>query len=155
MSGLTSMTPTPTEIKVRQQSRLLEVHFADGAEFALPFEYLRVMTPSADARGHGPGQEVLQVGKRDVGIERIEPVGNYAICPFFTDGHHTGIYSWDMLYQLGQHQDELWQTYLERLEATGSSRDPSPSASGASDPAAETQGGCGKGSCGQGGCSNG
>lgn len=155
MSGLNSTTPTPIEIKVRQQSRLLEIRFDDGAEFSLSFEFLRVFTPSADARGHGPGQEVLQTGKRDVGIERIEAVGNYAICPFFTDGHHTGIYSWDMLYELGRHQDELWQTYLKRLEATGASRDPAPAEKGDSGAEPAASGGCGKSSCGQGGCGNG
>lgn len=124
MAGLDSELPVPVEIKLHQKSRLFEIAFDNGERFELPYEYLRVFTPSAEARGHGPGQEVLQVGKREVTIERIEPVGNYAIKPVFSDGHDSGLYSWDMLYHLGKHHDELWQAYLDRLAAEGKSRDP-------------------------------
>ena len=124
MAGLGNDTPAPTEIKLHQKSRVFEIAFDSGERFELPYEYLRVFTPSAEARGHGPGQEVLQVGKRDVTIERIEPVGNYAIKPVFSDGHDSGLYSWDMLYNLCVYRDELWQAYLDRLAAQGASRDP-------------------------------
>jgi DUF971 family protein len=123
MSGLDASTPNPTEIKLHQASRVLEIAFADGRTFRLPYEFLRVHSPSAEVRGHGPGQEVLQVGKRDVAIKEVEAVGHYAIRPTFSDGHDTGIYSWDYLYALGQRQDELWQRYLERLGAAGASRE--------------------------------
>jgi DUF971 family protein len=123
MAGLDASTPHPTEIKLHQQSRVLEVAFSDGRSFRFPCEFLRVFSPSAEVRGHGPGQETLQVGKRDVTISGIEPIGNYAIQPTFSDGHDTGIYSWDYLYGLGDRQDELWQGYLERLAAAGASRD--------------------------------
>jgi DUF971 family protein len=126
MSGLSATTPTPTEIKLHQASRVLELAFSDGATFRLPYELLRVYSPSAEVRGHGPGQEVLQVGKREVTIKEVEPVGNYAIRPTFSDGHDTGIYSWDYLYELGADQDALWQRYLERMAAAGASRDPRP-----------------------------
>jgi DUF971 family protein len=145
MAGLDSHTPNPVELKLHQASRKLEVSFDSGERFELPYEYLRVFTPSAEARGHGPGQEVLQVGKREVTIERVDPVGNYAIQPVFSDGHSSGIYSWDMLYNLGKHRDELWQAYLEQLEAAGASRDAAPTPATAST-------GCGSGSCGKGGC---
>jgi DUF971 family protein len=135
-------TPNPTNITYHQASRLLSLEFDDGRTFDLSSEFLRVFTPSAEARGHGPGQEVLQTGKREVAIERIEPVGNYAICPVFSDGHDTGIYSWDMLYEFGRHHDELWAAYLEKIEAARASRDPQPVAAGA-----VTKGGCGGGSC--------
>ena len=125
MGGLDATTPQPTEIKLHQASRALEIAFADGHTFRLPYEFLRVFSPSAEVRGHGPGQETLQVGKRDVTISDVEPVGHYALRPTFSDGHDTGIYSWDYLYDLGIHQDELWQRYVERLEAAGASRDPS------------------------------
>jgi hypothetical protein len=124
MAGLDSKTPMPTRIVAHQASRLLELEFDDGAVFKLPFELLRVYSPSAEVRGHGPGQEVLQVGKRDVGIDAVEPVGHYAILPRFNDGHATGIFSWDMLYALGRDQAERWADYLARLEAAGASRDP-------------------------------
>ena len=114
--------PTPTEIKLHQKSRLLEVAFDDGRTFRLPYEYLRVFSPSAEVRGHGPGQEVLQVGKQDVEIRHVEPVGSYAIQPTFSDGHATGIYSWDYLYQLGLEQESRWAAYLKQLEAAGASR---------------------------------
>jgi DUF971 family protein len=116
-------SPTPTEIKLHQSSRVLELAFSDGRSFKLPYELLRVYSPSAEVRGHGPGQEVLQVGKRDVTIKEVEPVGHYAIRPTFSDGHDTGIYSWEYLYDLGVNQDELWRRYLERIEAAGASRD--------------------------------
>jgi DUF971 family protein len=123
MSGLDTSTPLPTAIKLHQQSRVLEIAFSDGREFRLPYEFLRAHSPSAEVRGHGPGQEVLQVGKREVTIREVEPIGHYAIRPSFSDGHDTGIYSWDYLYELGDRQDELWQRYLERMAAAGASRD--------------------------------
>jgi DUF971 family protein len=115
--------PQPTEIKLHQASRILEIAFADGRHFRLPYEFLRVHSPSAEVRGHGPGQETLQTGKRDVTIDSVEPVGHYALRPMFSDGHGTGIYSWEYLYDLGERQDELWLRYLERLAAAGASRD--------------------------------
>jgi DUF971 family protein len=118
-----SAQPTPTEIKLHQTSRVLELTFSDGSTFKLPCEFLRVYSPSAEVRGHGPGQETLQTGKRDVSITAIEPVGHYAIRPTFSDGHDTGIYSWDYLYDIGRNQEELWQRYLDRLAAAGESRD--------------------------------
>lgn len=128
MAGLDKTTPTPTQIVVHTQSRVLELGFADGVNFRLPFELLRVYSPSAEVKGHGPGQEVLQVGKREIGIDAVEPVGHYAIQPHFSDGHATGIFSWDYLYWLGTHQDRLWQDYLERIQSAGASRDAAPSA---------------------------
>ena len=123
MPGLDSNTPVPTEIKLHQTSRLMELTFADGKVYRLPYEFLRVYSPSAEVRGHGPGQETLQVGKRDVTIAEVEAVGHYAIRPKFSDGHDTGIYSWDYLYELGARQEQLWQQYLARLAAAGASRD--------------------------------
>ncbi len=114
--------PRPTEIKLHQKSRVLEVGFDDGARFDLPCEYLRVYSPSAEVRGHGPGQEVLQVGKEQVNISAIDPVGSYAVRLHFDDGHNTGLYSWDLLYDLGAHQQEKWQAYLERLQKAGHKR---------------------------------
>ena len=113
----------PTGITLHQKSRVLEIAFADGRTFRLPYEFLRVHSPSAEVRGHGPGQEVLQVGKRNVEIRALEPVGSYAVQPQFSDGHGTGIYSWEYLYELGENQDHLWQQYLEKLSAAGASRD--------------------------------
>ena len=124
MAGLDERTPTPTGITVHRKSRLLEVSFDNDRSFSLPFEFLRVYSPSAEVRGHGPGQEVLQLGKQDVFITEIEPVGNYAIRPRFSDGHDSGLYSWDYLYMLGDQHEALWQDYLSRLEAQGGSRDP-------------------------------
>ncbi len=119
-----SNSPRPSEIKLHQKSRVLEISFADGKIFQLPCEFLRVYSPSAEVRGHGHGQEVLQPGKKDVEITHIEPVGNYAIQLTFSDGHATGIYSWDLLYDYGLRQEELWQAYLKRLEQAGASREP-------------------------------
>src|ERR1700690_1206936 len=123
MSGLGKDTPIPTEIKLRQKSRVVEVAFSDGSHFELAYELLRVFSPSAEVRGHGPGQEVLQTGKRQVEIAALEPVGGYAVQPMFSDGHNTGIYSWDYLYWLGANRDALWAQYLERLSEAGASRD--------------------------------
>lgn len=109
----------PTALTVHQKSRVLDIAFDDGKEFSLPFELLRVYSPSAEVRGHGQGQEVLQVGKREVGITGVEPVGNYAIQPTFTDGHNTGLFSWDYLYKLGNEQQALWDDYMARLHAAG------------------------------------
>ena len=123
MAGLTSKTPQPTAITVHQLSRVLEVGFGDGAVFHIPFELMRVYSPSAEVQGHGPGQEVLQTGKRGVGLDALEPIGNYAVQPSFSDGHDTGIFSWDYLYFLGTQQQELWQQYTTRLQAAGIDRD--------------------------------
>lgn len=112
----------PTEIKLHQQSRILEIAYEDGAQFKLPCEYLRVYSPSAEVQGHGPGQEVLQIGKEDVSIKGIEPVGHYGIKLVFDDSHDTGIYVWDYLYELGVNQAEKWQQYLNRLSAAGYQR---------------------------------
>ncbi len=124
MGGLTQSTPIPTEIKLHKQSRILEVAFDDGKRFNLPCEYLRVYSPSAEVRGHGPGQETLQVGKKEVEIINIEPVGQYAVVLVFSDGHDSGIYSWDYLYDLGMEQDFYWKNYLRRMEEAGESREP-------------------------------
>jgi DUF971 family protein len=113
----------PTGITLHQKSRVMEIAFSDGRSFRLPYEYLRVYSPSAEVRGHGPGQEVLQVGKRNVEIRSMEPVGSYAVQPQFSDGHNTGIYSWEYLYELGENQDELWPEYLEKLKAANASRE--------------------------------
>ena len=117
------MSAVPTEIKLHQKSRVMEIAFDDGKTFRLPYEYLRVYSPSAEVRGHGPGQEVLQTGKQSVEIRSMEAVGSYAVQPQFSDGHATGIYSWDYLYELGQNQDRLWKEYLEKLNAAGASRE--------------------------------
>ena len=126
MTGLTPSTPRPTDIRLHQLSRQLEVHFDNGAAFRLPCEYLRVYSPSAEVRGHGPGQEVLQTGKEQVNIVGIEPVGQYAVKLTFSDGHDTGLYSWDYLYDLGTNQQTLWQQYLDRLAAAGITRQATP-----------------------------
>jgi DUF971 family protein len=120
-------TPSPTEIKLHQASRVLEISYDDGRTFKLPYEFLRVYSPSAEVRGHGPGQETLQTGKRDVTIVSVEPVGRYAIQPKFSDGHESGIFSWDYLYGIGEDQEALWQRYLDRLAAANASRDPARS----------------------------
>jgi DUF971 family protein len=122
MAASNKNAPTPTEIKLHQASRMLEITYADGKTFSLPCEFLRVHSPSAEVRGHGPGQEVLQTGKQDVAITRIEPVGTYAVQLFFSDGHDTGIFSWDLLYDYGVRQREMWQHYLNRLKDAGASR---------------------------------
>jgi DUF971 family protein len=131
MAGLTSQTPQPTGITVHGQSRVLEVGFNDGRTFRIPFELMRVYSPSAEVQGHGPGQEVLQTGKREVALDALEPVGNYAVQPRFSDGHETGIFSWDYLYYLGSQQDELWKQYEERLTRAGIDRDAPMAGAGA------------------------
>ena len=113
----------PTAITLHQSSHVLEIAFDDGRAFRLPYEYLRVYSPSAEVRGHGPGQETLQVGKRDVAIKEVESVGHYAIRPKFSDGHESGIYTWDYLLDLGERQDELWRRYLDRLARAGATRE--------------------------------
>ena len=123
MAGLGKNIPNPTEIKLHQKSRILEISFADGKTFQFPCEFLRVYSPSAEVRGHGPGQEVLQVGKKNVEIKHIEPVGTYAIQPTFSDGHDTGIYSWDLLYDYGHHHEEMWRRYVQRMEEACASRE--------------------------------
>ncbi len=123
MAGLDANTPRPTAITLHQQSRVLELVFSDGLTFRLPYEFLRVYSPSAEVRGHGPGQETLQMGKREVTISEVESVGHYAIRPSFSDGHSSGIYGWDYLHDLGLRQDELWDRYLQRLAAAGASRE--------------------------------
>ena len=112
----------PTTITLHQKSRVLEIAFSDGKTFRLPYEFLRVYSPSAEVKGHGPGQEVLQTGKRSVEIRSLEPVGSYAVQPNFSDGHTTGIYSWDYLYELGENQEKLWREYLAQLAKAGASR---------------------------------
>jgi DUF971 family protein len=123
MAGLKKETPTPDSLTVHGQSKALEIGFSDGAQFRIPFELMRVYSPSAEVQGHGPGQEVLQTGKREVGIAEIEPVGNYAVKPTFTDGHESGLFTWEYLYFLGDQQDALWTQYEDRLQAAGVSRD--------------------------------
>ncbi|MEW6342322.1 MAG: DUF971 domain-containing protein [Paraburkholderia sp.] len=123
MSGLTPDTPVPTGVVVHAKSRVLELQYANGESFRVPFELLRVYSPSAEVRGHGPGQETLQTGKREVTITAIEGVGNYALQPTFSDGHSTGLYSWDLLYDIATRQDELWREYLDKLKAAGVDRD--------------------------------
>ena len=124
--------PRPTELTVHQQSRLLEVGFDDGAVFRISFELMRIYSTSAEVQGHGPGQEVLQTGKREVGINGLESVGHYAVQPTFSDGHSSGIFSWEYLYHLGSQQDRLWRDYQARLDSAGASRDaPMNAAAGA------------------------
>lgn len=123
MAGLEKHTPAPQDITVHGASRVLEVSFADGATFRIPFELMRVYSPSAEVQGHGPGQEVLQTGKRLVELEGLEPIGNYAIKPTFSDGHDSGLFTWEYLYFLGSEQDQLWADYERRLQAAGVDRD--------------------------------
>ncbi len=123
MAGLSSESPTPRSLVVHGQSRVLEVSFSNGAEFRIPFELMRVYSPSAEVQGHGPGQEVLQTGKRNVELAALAPVGNYAVQPTFSDGHDTGIFSWDYLYFLGSQQAKLWADYEHRLQEAGAERD--------------------------------
>lgn len=125
MAGLDSKTPIPSEIKLHQKSRMLEIAFSDGKRFELSCEFLRVYSPSAEVRGHGLGQEVLQVGKKDVEIADIQPVGSYAVQLVFSDGHDSGLYSWDYLYDLGVNQEKLWQQYLARMDEAGAKRESS------------------------------
>ncbi|MDP3139305.1 MAG: DUF971 domain-containing protein [Burkholderiaceae bacterium] len=136
MAGLKAGAPTPQALTVHSQSKVLEIAFSDGASFRIPFELMRVYSPSAEVQGHGPGQEVLQTGKRSVSLLSLEPVGNYAVQPSFTDGHDSGIFSWDYLYHLGSQQEQLWADYLARLQAAGVDRD-APMAQ------KSAQGGCG------------
>lgn len=142
MAGLTLTTPIPTNIVVHGTSKALEIGFSSGEVFHLPFELLRVYSPSAEVQGHGPGQEVLQVGKRNVDIVGVEQVGNYAIQPEFSDGHRSGIFTWAYLYELGKDQSKYWNEYEIRLAVAGASRDASAA------PAPGKSGGCGSGSCG-------
>ena len=123
MAGLKPESPTPTELTVHSQSRVLEIAFSDGRQFKIPFELMRVYSPSAEVQGHGPGQEILQTGKRQVNVVELEPIGNYAVKPVFSDGHDTGIFSWDYLYLLGSEQDRLTREYAARLQAAGADRD--------------------------------
>lgn len=132
--------PQPTEITLHARSRVLEVTFSDGRTFRLPFEFLRVCSPSAEVKGHGPGQETLQVGKREVTITQLDPVGHYAVQPVFSDGHSSGIYSWAYLHELGVDQDRLWADYLARLEAGGGSREAGDPRNAALEPAAPSCG---------------
>ena len=122
MAGLSADTPRPNEIKLHQQSRLMEISFVDGKIFKFTYEFLRVHSPSAEVRGHSPEQEILQTGKQDVNINHIEPVGNYAVQLNFSDGHNSGLYSWDLLYRYGLNQDKMWQHYLQRMDEAGASR---------------------------------
>ena len=124
MAGLTNQTPRPTEIKLHQKSKVLDISFSDGKIFNFPCEFLRVYSPSAEVSGHGPEQEVLQIGKSLVNIHKIVPVGNYAIQLYFTDGHNTGLYSWDLLYRYGLNYEQMWQLYLQRMNQAGASREP-------------------------------
>jgi len=123
MAAPATAAPTPSTITLHQKSRVLEIAFDDGKTYRLPYEFLRVHSPSAEVQGHGPGQEVLQVGKSRVEIRSLEPVGSYAVQPTFSDGHATGIYSWEYLRHLGENQERLWQDYLERLASAGASRE--------------------------------
>ena len=123
MAGLTQETPSPESLTVHGASRVLEVGFAGGEVFRIPFELMRVYSPSAEVQGHGPGQEVLQTGKRDVTLVELEPIGNYAVKPVFSDGHDSGIFSWDYLYFLGSQQAQLWEDYQRRLRDAGVDRD--------------------------------
>jgi DUF971 family protein len=123
MAGLQAGSPTPTALTVHSQSRVLEIAFSDGTAFKIPFELMRIYSPSAEVQGHGPGQEILQTGKREVNIVELEPIGNYAVKPVFSDGHESGLFTWDYLYRLGAEQDQLWQDYQRRLDAASVERD--------------------------------
>ena len=156
MAGLTAGAPTPHSITLPAKSRVLEVGFSDGAQFRIPFELMRVYSPSAEVAGHGPGQEVLQTGKRDVTITALASIGNYAIQPQFSDGHESGIFSWDLLYELGQNQQALWEDYLGRLAAAGAGRDaPLPSSAGSVSASGSHSGSGSSHGCGGGGASGG
>ena len=136
--------PIPTLIELHQKSRVLEIAFSDGEHFSLPYEFLRVYSPSAEVRGHGPGQETLQVGKKEVEIKAAEPVGTYAMVLIFSDGHETGIYTWEYLHSMGINQEKMWQEYLQRMDAAGAKREPAPNIL----KAASAAGSCGSGGCG-------
>ena len=123
MAGLQAGSPTPTALTVHSQSRVLEIAFSDGAAFRIPFELMRIYSPSAEVQGHGPGQEILQTGKREVGVVELEPIGNYAVKPVFSDGHESGLFTWDYLYHLGNDESRLWADYERRLQAAGVDRD--------------------------------
>ena len=123
MAGLQAGSPTPTALTVHSQSRILEIAFSDGAQFRIPFELMRIYSPSAEVQGHGPGQEILQTGKREVGVVALEPFGNYAVKPVFSDGHESGLFTWDYLYHLGADESRLWDDYQRRLHAAGVARD--------------------------------
>lgn len=138
----------PTLIELHQKSRVLEIAFNDGTHFRLPYEFLRVHSPSAEVRGHGPGQETLQVGKKEVEITAAQPVGLYAMNILFSDGHDSGIYSWETLHEMGMKQEQMWQDYLQKMEAAGAKREPDPNLL----TQAAKAGGCGSGGCGSGGC---
>lgn len=138
--------PTPTQIELHQKSRVLEIGFSDGKLFSLTYEFLRVYSPSAEVRGHGPGQETLQVGKLDVEINAAEPVGTYAMQLVFSDGHDSGIYSWEYLHSMGMNKDKMWDDYIQRMQAAGAKREAAPNI------LAPSGGGCGSGGCGSGGC---
>ena len=123
MAGIQTGSPTLTALTVHSQSRILEIAFSDGAHFKIPFELMRIYSPSAEVQGHGPGQEVLQTGKREVNVVELEPIGNYAVKPVFSDGHESGLFTWDYLYHLGLDQGRLWDDYNRRLLAAGIERD--------------------------------
>lgn len=130
MAGLQEGSPTPTALTVHNQSRILEIAFSDGAAFRIPFELMRVYSPSAAVQGHGPEQAILQTGKREVDMTALEPIGNYAVKPVFSDGHESGLYTWDYLYHLGADQDRLWEEYLTKLHDAGLKRDAPMTAAG-------------------------
>jgi DUF971 family protein len=130
MAGLQAGSPTPAALTLHSQSRILEISFSDGAQFKIPFELMRIYSPSAEVQGHGPGQETLQTGKREVTIVELEPIGNYAVKPVFSDGHESGLFTWDYLYHLGAEQSRLWEDYSRRLHAAGVERDAPMAAAG-------------------------
>ena len=131
MAGLQAKSPTPTALTIHSQSRILEIAFSDGAQFRIPFELMRIYSPSAEVQGHGPGQEILQTGKREVNVVELEPIGNYAVKPVFSDGHESGLFTWDYLYHLGADESQLWADYERRLQAAGVARDASMVVAGA------------------------
>ena len=131
MAGLQAKSPTPTALTIHSQSRILEIAFSDGAQFKIPFELMRIYSPSAEVQGHGPGQEILQTGKREVNVVELEPIGNYAVKPVFSDGHESGLFTWDYLYHLGADESQLWADYERRLQAAGVARDASMVVAGA------------------------
>lgn len=142
MTNQVKEKPVPTQIELHQKSRVLDIAFSDGKHFSLPYEFLRVYSPSAEVRGHGPGQETLQVGKKEVEITAAEPVGTYALQLVFSDGHDSGIYSWETLHSMGINQESMWQNYLQRMAEAGAKREPAPNIL-----TAKASGGCGGGGC--------